>query len=68
MPKKTAKDTNNKSTALVVQEQETPKNNENSILLWASGNIIGESLVDVDEVKNRLPVILGKVLALCWIN
>ena len=68
MPKKTAKDTNNKSTALVVQEQENPKNNENSILLWASGNIIGESLADVDEVKNRLPVILGKILALCWIN
>ena len=46
MPKKTTKDTNNTSTALVVQEQDIPKNNENSILLWASENIIGESLAD----------------------
>lgn len=68
MPKKTLKDSNSPSTALVIQEQDTPQNDRNSILSWASENIIGESLADVDAVKNRLPVILGKILALCWIR
>lgn len=68
MPKKTLKDSDSPSTALVIQEQDTPQNDGNSILSWASENIIGESLADVDAVKNRLPVILGKILALCWIR
>ena len=68
MPKKTIKDSDSPSTALVIQEQDAPQNDRNSILSWASENIIGESLADVDAVKNRLPVILGKILALCWIR
>ena len=56
------------SRALVVQEPKAFQKKDSSTLSWASENINGESLVDVNAVKDRLPVILGKVLALCWLN
>ena len=56
------------SKVLVVQEPKVFKRKDSSTLSWASQNINGESLVDVNAVKDRLPVILGKVLALCWLN
>ena len=68
MSQRNTKEKSNQSTALVVQSAETSKKKQNSILSWAAENIDGESLADVNEVKNRLPVILGKILALCWLN
>jgi hypothetical protein len=56
------------SRALVVQESKAFQKKDSSTLSWASENINAESLVDVNAVKDRLPVILGKVLALCWLN
>ena len=68
MSQRNTKEKSNQSTALVVQSAETSKKKQISILSWAAENIDGESLADVNEVKNRLPVILGKILALCWVN
>ena len=68
MSQRNTKEKSNQSTALVVQSAETSKKKQISILSWAAENIDGESLADVNEVKNRLPVILGKILALCWLN
>ena len=68
MTQRNTKEKSNPSTALVVQSEETSQKKQNSILSWAAENIDGESLADVNEVKNRLPVILGKILALCWLN
>ena len=68
MTQRNTKEKSNPSTALVVQSAETSKKKQISILSWAAENIDGESLADVNEVKNRLPVILGKILALCWLN
>ena len=68
MTQRNTKEKSNPSTALVVQSAETSQKKQISILSWAAENIDGESLADVNEVKNRLPVILGKILALCWVN
>jgi hypothetical protein len=68
MTKRNTKEKSNPSTALVVQSAETSEKKQISIFSWAAENIDGESLADVNEVKNRLPVILGKILALCWLN
>ena len=68
MTQRNTKEKSNSSTALVVQSAETSQKKQISILSWAAENIDGESLADVNEVKNRLPVILGKILALCWLN
>jgi len=68
MTQRNTKEKSNPSTALVVQSAETSQKKKISILSWAAENIDGESLADVNEVKNRLPVILGKILALCWLN
>ena len=68
MTQHNTKEKSNPSTALVVQSAETSQKQQISILSWAAENIDGESLADVNEVKNRLPVILGKILALCWLN
>ena len=68
MTQRNTKEKSNPSTALVVQSAKTSQKKQISILSWAAENIDGESLADVNEVKNRLPVILGKILALCWLN
>ena len=68
MSQRDTKEKSNPSTALVVQPTKTSQKKQISILSWAAENIDGESLADVNEVKNRLPVILGKILALCWLN
>ena len=68
MTQRNTKEKSNPSTALVVQSAETYQKKQISILSWAAENIDGESLADVNEVKNRLPVILAKILALCWLN
>jgi hypothetical protein len=68
MPEQSNKEKTNVSTALVVQKPKVLKKKDMSTLSWASENINGESLADVNAVKDRLPVILGKILALCWLN
>ena len=68
MTQRNTKEKSNPSTALVVQSAEASQKKQISMLSWAAENIDGESLADVNEVKNRLPVILGKILALCWLN
>ena len=68
MTQRNTKEKSNPSTALVVQSAETSQKKQILTLSWAAENIDGESLADVNEVKNRLPVILGKILALCWLN
>ena len=68
MTQRDTKEKSNPSTALVVQSSKTSQKKQILTLLWAAENIDGESLADVNEVKNRLPVILGKILALCWLN
>jgi hypothetical protein len=35
---------------------------------WARMNIAAENLETISEVKDQLPAILGKVMALCWLN
>lgn len=68
MTQRDTKEKGNPSTALVVQSSKTSQKKQILTLSWAAENIDGESLADVNEVKNRLPVILGKILALCWLN
>jgi len=68
MTQRDTKEKSNPSTALVVQSSKTSQKKQILTLSWAAENIDGESLADVNEVKNRLPVILGKILALCWLN
>jgi len=68
MAQRDTKEKSNPSTALVVQSSKTSQKKQILTLSWAAENIDGESLADVNEVKNRLPVILGKILALCWLN
>ena len=68
MSKHNIEDKASVSRALVVQESKASQKKDSSTLSWASENINGESLADVNAVKDRLPVILGKVLALCWLN
>jgi len=68
MTQRNTKEKSNPSTALVVQSSKTSQKKQILTLSWAAENIDGESLADVNEVKNRLPVILGKILALCWLN
>ncbi len=68
MTQRDTKEKSNPSTALVAQSSKTSQKKQILTLSWAAENIDGESLADVNEVKNRLPVILGKILALCWLN
>ena len=68
MTQRDTKEKSNPSTALVVQSSKTSQKKQILTLSWAAENIDGESLADVNEVKNRLPVIIGKILALCWLN
>lgn len=68
MTQRNTKEKSSPSTALVVQSSKTSQKKQILTLSWAAENIDGESLADVNEVKNRLPVILGKILALCWLN
>ena len=68
MPEQSIKDKTNVSNALVVQKSKALQKKDTFTLSWASENINGESLADVNAVKDRLPVILGKILALCWLN
>ena len=68
MTQRDTKEKSNPSTALVVQSSKASQKKQILTLSWAAENIDGESLADVNEVKNRLPVILGKILALCWLN
>ena len=39
-----------------------------NVVDWARMNIEEENLSNVEAVKEQLPAILGKIMALCWVN
>ena len=39
-----------------------------NVVDWARMNIEEENLSSVEAVKEQLPAIMGKIMALCWVN
>ena len=39
-----------------------------TVVDWARMNIEEENLSSVEAVKEQLPAIMGKIMALCWVN
>jgi len=39
-----------------------------NVVDWARMNIEEENLSSVEAVKEQLPAIMGKIMALCWLN
>jgi hypothetical protein len=57
-----------KSRSLVIKEEKDDLPLPHNLLEWAKASIKSETLSDVSEVKDKLPAILGQILALCWLD
>ena len=61
-------DPKKKSTAVVPLDAKSTSVVISNVVDWARLNIEEENLNSVEAVKEQLPAIMGKIMALCWVN
>ena len=57
-----------KTTAVVLFDANKTSLVLSNLVDWARMNIKEENLFSVEAMKEQLPAIMGKIMALCWVN